>query len=133
MKIKINWDIVFDSLRWTLVEELSRRAPAHHGDLRRSIQSMIEDDKLTITAIGYARFVDEGRLPGKMPPVDALEKWAKDKLGNPDLKWALAYSIKKYGTKPSWFIRDTVEQELPRLLADALKEPGAVEVITQES
>jgi len=63
-----------------------------------------------------------------MPPVDALEKWAKDKLGDPDLKWALAYHIKKYGTKPSWFIRDTIEQELPGMLARALQVPGAIKV-----
>jgi hypothetical protein len=38
-----------------------------------------------------------------------------------------------HNTKPQPFIRETLEQELPRLLADALRQPGAIEIITQES
>lgn len=38
-----------------------------------------------------------------------------------------------HNTKPTWFIRDTLEQELLRLLVEALKQPGAIEIITQES
>jgi len=127
MKININWGLVFESMKFYLIEELHRRAPTHDGDLKRSITAAIQDDRLIISALHYAIFVDQGTRP-HMPPVDALEKWAKDKLGDPDLKWALAYHIKKYGTKPSWFIRDTIEQELPGMLARALQVPGAITV-----
>lgn len=127
MRIEFNWKLIFESMKFYLIEELKRRAPTHDGDLKRSITAAIEDDRLIISALHYALYVDKGTRP-HMPPVDALEKWAKDKLGDPDLKWALAYHIKKYGTKPSWFIRDTIEQELPRILKDALQVPGAIEV-----
>lgn len=129
--IKINWDVVFERLQFSLVEELKRRCPVHDADLRKSINAITSNEKLMIGALYYAPFVDEGTRP-HMPPVDALEKWARDKLGDADLKWALAYHIKKYGTKPSWFIRDTIEQEFTGMLVEALRQPGAIEINSSE-
>ena len=127
MRVEFNWDIILESAKWYLIEELKRRCPAHDGDLKRSITAAIKDERLIISALKYAIWVDKGSAP-HMPPVDALEKWARDKLGDADLKWAVAYKIKKYGTKPTWFIRDTLEQELPGILTRALQVPGAIKV-----
>lgn len=127
MKLKFNWDFIFENMKFYLIEELKRKCPVHDGDLKRSITAVIQDEKLLISALNYAIYVDEGTLP-HFPPIEALKKWARDKLGNENLAWAVQKKIGLYGTKPSWFIRDTIEQELPGILARALRIPGAIEV-----
>lgn len=68
----------------------------------------------------YGYVVDKGRNPGKMPPVDAIKKWIRQKpLRLRDLKtgsfvkmtdkkvdsvaFAIATKMKKEGTKPTYF------------------------------
>ena len=63
---------------------------------------------------GYARYVEYGRKPGKMPPPDILEAWAykKFRLSQKDARsaaWALARSIAKKGTKARPFFEPAVE------------------------
>ena len=63
---------------------------------------------------GYARYVEYGRKPGKMPPPDILEAWAykKFRLSHKDARsmaWALARSIAKKGTKARPFFEPAVE------------------------
>ena len=63
---------------------------------------------------GYARYVEYGRKPGKMPPPDILEAWAykKFRLSHKDARsmaWALAHSIAKKGTKARPFFEPAVE------------------------
>ena len=63
---------------------------------------------------GYARYVEYGRKPGKMPPPDILEAWAykKFRLSHKDARsaaWALARSIAKKGTKARPYFEPAVE------------------------
>ena len=63
---------------------------------------------------GYARYVEYGRKPGKMPPPDILEAWAykKFRLSHKDARsaaWALARSIAKKGTKARPYVEPAVE------------------------
>ena len=67
---------------------------------------------------GYARYVEYGRKPGKMPPpdilADILEAWAykKFRLSHKDARsaaWALARSIAKKGTKARPYFEPAVE------------------------
>ena len=63
---------------------------------------------------GYARYVEYGRKPGKMPPPDILEAWAykKFRLAHKDARsaaWALARSIAKKGTKARPYFEPAVE------------------------
>jgi hypothetical protein len=119
-------------MQFGLVEALKKNSPTHDGDLRKSISSDVTETQLTVYAIYYALYVEEGTMP-HLPPIDALKKWCKDKLGDENAAYAVQKKIGLYGTKPTWFIRDTLEQELLRLLVEALKQPGAIEIITQES
>ena len=59
-------------------------------------------------AASYAPFVDKGTRP-HMPPVDALRGWARRVLGDEDLAWPVALSIKREGTEPVNFIRDGID------------------------
>lgn len=57
----------------------------------------------------YAWQIEKGRMPGSMPPVEALEKWVRRKMQVPRKEqrktaWAIAMKIKKYGTQPQPFI-----------------------------
>jgi len=74
MKISIDWDLVFESMKFYLIEELQRRAPTHDGDLKRSITAAIQDDRLVISALHYAIYVDEGCLFGNSHRYKVLTK-----------------------------------------------------------
>jgi hypothetical protein len=77
--------------------------------------------------VDYAIYVNEGTAP-HWTSVDNLKKWCKDKWGDENLAYALQKHIATYGTKPTKFIQETLEQHLPNLLAEALKTKGAVEI-----
>ena len=91
------------------------------GNLRASGKVQKVDDKTLDVGFfssdsekGYARYVEYGRKPGKMPPPDILEAWAykKFRLSHKDARsmaWALAHSIAKKGTKARPFFEPAVE------------------------
>ena len=92
------------------------------GNLRASGKVQKVDDKTLDVGFfssdvkdkGYARYVEYGRKPGKMPPPDILEAWAykKFRLSHKDARsaaWALARSIAKKGTKARPFFEPAVE------------------------
>lgn len=63
----------------------------------------------------YADSVEYGRAPGSMPPVNALKKWVKRKLGIKNeakaksVAFAIAKSIEKRGINPSPFLRPAID------------------------
>lgn len=70
------------------------------------------DDERTIgSPLIWAAALDEGRVPGKMPPVDALFPWVKTKLGVRDdvearsIAFAIAKTIEKEGIEPRHYVR----------------------------
>jgi len=128
--VHLNWDVIFESMKIDLIEELVRRAPKHDGQLQQSINlsnCKTQEDSLLLYMIDYALFVEFGTLP-HWTSVDNLKKWAKDKLGDEKLAYALQRHIALFGTKPHPFIRETLQQEFSKILAKALKEEDAVEV-----
>ena len=58
----------------------------------------------------YAYFAHEGRRPGRMPPVDAVEGWAKRKGMNP---FILARAIGRKGTKGKKFMDIAYKKQKP--------------------
>lgn len=77
------------------------------GRLSRSIRSQVSGGPIAsgfIEALGYWRYVGNGRGPGKMPPVSPLIAWAKSKgLAATDAQaqaigWAVARNIAKEGS-----------------------------------
>jgi hypothetical protein len=114
--------------KWAIdVERKAREnAPKAIGDLVRSITSETRDLRAKVyTNLKYAEFVETGRKPGKMPPASALERWARVKLGNAKLAFAVAKSIGMHGTKPTYFWKKTgkyAESRIPNLKADLERE-----------
>jgi hypothetical protein len=66
--------------------------------------------KIIIEAPGYLTFIDQGRRPGKLPPIQAIANWAKLKGINPKYAWPIAVNIMKFGIKPTRVIQKTVRR-----------------------
>lgn len=102
------------------------------GLLRNSGRTVVQPDNTVDAGFysRYAQFVEYGRLPGKMPPVDSIEQWVrrKGRKKNSALKsaavfagkseaqlarsaaWAIAKDIARRGTKPHPFLKPAYEQ-----------------------
>jgi len=98
---------------------LKEQAPSFSGALRESITGEIEFDQsgtanVSIYMAEYGDYINEGvngtivsrgsrfSYKDKMPPITALEGWAKAKGINP---WALRHSIYTKGIKKNPFIQ----------------------------
>ena len=53
------------------------------GDARNSLEAIATDNKLTIYGLGRILFLEIGRRPGKMPPIEPIERWVVGKLNVP--------------------------------------------------
>jgi hypothetical protein len=96
------------------------------GKLRNSISVVskkVNEDETIIQVLSeeYAQWVQSGRLPGKKGvPVDALEKWIKDRgltgrdkrgrfIKRRSFAFAIQKNIKKFGIRPSNFLDVVLE------------------------
>lgn len=98
------------------IEADARRAVAQDTrDLMRSIASEVTPigggiEGIVRVGAPYGRFVEEGRRPGKMPPVEELRGWAR-RHGIPEQGvYALARAIGKRGTKAQPFFWPAVDK-----------------------
>ena len=104
------------------------------GNLRASGKVQKVDDKTLDVGFfssdvenkGYARYVEYGRKPGKMPPPDILEAWAykKFRLSHKEARsmaWALARSIAKKGTKARPYFEPAVESGWRKMIGKIAK------------
>jgi len=114
--------------------EIVGRTPVNTGFLRSSFGTTqrrtpmaVEGEVRSVST--YAAPVEFGRLPGKMPPVDAIEYWVRRKLGITgdrearSVAFAIARSIGKKGTKGAFMVRDGLQAATPyieRLFDDAV-------------
>lgn len=70
------------------------------NQLFNSIISAVLRNEVTIYSAKYGEIaLETGRKPGKMPPVDALKRWARFRLGNEDLAFPVAKKIASRGTQ----------------------------------
>ncbi len=97
-------------------EEAGKRAKPHpvdKGTLGRSVKFAVDKGAVPLhariyTKSGIAFTVEEGRRPGKPPPVAAIRRWAKAHgiAVNP---WLLAQQIRARGTKGIRFMAGAAE------------------------
>ncbi len=110
------------------------------GNLLQSVETYITSNGsellVTFSVADYFRYVEYGRKPGKMPPVDKIINWVKvrnimpepknGKLPTPEqLGWAISKKIARDGILPTYAFADTLETVnnlyLP-ILQEALQE-----------
>ena len=93
--------------------EAKDKAAVDTGNLRAQIFSRFEDSGLTgivFTSPKYAPFVEFGRPPGKQPPTEALEGWAR-RHNLQGLEFVIARAIGRRGLKPQPFMYPAFENE----------------------
>ena len=105
-------DIAWD-LRSKIIEELQKDDLVFTGQLRDSWR--VTQDENGNYYVGstllYAKVMNDGRLPGKAPPINALFPWVATKLGGSDIKqirqkaFAVAQSIAKNGIEGRHYIQ----------------------------
>jgi len=111
-----------------LIEARAKQlAPVDLGIMRSSITSSISQSEAYVKVLApYAIYMEYGRPPGKMPPIEAIEPWAKRHKLN---AWAVAKTIAKKGIEVGTiesplktlgntyrpFLRPAVFQSLPEI------------------
>lgn len=98
-----------------LYAQVMQRTPNDTGALRTSIvrevgsQNPYPTEAIVGTRLAYAPFVEAGRRPGRMPPVDAIEAWALRHGMRPGSGFYVARAIGRRGTKPVNMFRDALD------------------------
>lgn len=99
----------------TLIQKRARRnAPVFQGELKRSIRKKVRSNisRGEVEAFAkHAPYVESGTKP-HFPPVAALERWGKIKLGKPGLGFVIARKIARKGTKAQPYMEPAVEESL---------------------
>lgn len=76
------------------------------SSLNYNVITQIDTVLLDIIALDYFKYVDEGRKPGKMPPIKPILKWVEmkgisiGKYSDKQTAFIIARSIGKKGIKP---------------------------------
>lgn len=93
-------------------------APVASGQLRGSIKvtqnrtnrGAFSRGFTVIADVPYSLWVERGRGPGRMPPVEAIRKWTTYKGINPDAAYPIARKIGERGTRATRFMSNAVRQ-----------------------
>lgn len=97
-----------------LVNNLKVEAPVGAtGDLRRSFQIFRRGQNEVIlgSRLDYAKAVNDGRGP-HTPDFEAIQVWARRKLGDESAAWPVFKSIQENGTRPNPYIDRAVDATL---------------------
>jgi len=100
-----------------IVNELKRNSPVGAtGSLRNSWQIFSRADGRVVLGsdIGYARYVDEG-TPPHTPDFDAIQVWARRKLGDESLAGPVFRSIQESGTEPNDYVGRAIDTAIERI------------------
>ncbi len=77
--------VILEDIGNELIEEIRKRLSGkginNTGNASRSLNTKATNIKLEIRGDRYIGALDEGRSPGKFPPVDAIRDWVAQKLG----------------------------------------------------
>jgi hypothetical protein len=100
-----------------IVNQMKQEAPVGAtGDLQRSIQIFRTGDGQILlgTRLSYAMDVWQGQPP-HTPDFEAIEVWARRKLGDEDLAGPVFRSIQKSGTEPNDFVGRSIDNAIQRI------------------
>ena len=87
------------------------------GQLVSTLTYMIDEETLTgyLVTTDYQKYVEEGRQPGKFPPLDAIRSWIEQKQIIPSentsldqLTYLIGRKIATVGIEPGEQLKDTI-------------------------
>ena len=79
------------------------------NSLRYELKETAEGIEMLIIANDYFKYVEDGRKPGKMPPLNEILKWVNNKGLPSSAAFPIAKKIGKFGIKPRPVLRQIVE------------------------
>lgn len=143
MNIQINTQLqdLVDTIADIYRSELSNSSAT--GNLQ-NFQTIIDINDTTFSVsfelADYWKYVEYGRRPGKMPPIDAIEQWVKVKPVVPNaingrvpdtrqLAFLIARKIGREGIEPKNYLRNTMYSEEVNVIINAIKNNITEQVI----
>ena len=143
MNIQINTQLqdLVDTIADIYRSELSNSSAT--GNLQ-NFQTIIDINDTTFSVsfelADYWKYVEYGRKPGKMPPIDAIEQWVKVKPVVPNaingripdtrqLAFLIARKIGREGIEPKNYLRNTMYSEEVNVIINAIKNNITEQVI----
>lgn len=85
------------------------------GNLYNTMNYVVNKNELSFDLSLYAKYVDQGRRPGKGIPVDSLKKWLKIKGLDENLSFIINKKIREKGIKPSNFFTNAFDSHVENI------------------
>lgn len=136
-EIKALMDRTGELITDKMIDTLISNGSLATGQLARGIayQTVEKEGEITtqITIPQYGIYVDKGRRPGKMPPVQPIIDWVRVKriqtrqITTEQMGWAIAKSIAKKGIRPKPFIQNSIDFVLANFTQE-LTQAGAEDI-----
>jgi len=109
-----------------LREMLIEKGKESSGTLVNSIRTSVRTDGsiavIEIFAEDYLRFVDQGRAPGRFPPIDKIRSWVAIQGISEEAVFPIARKIATQGIKATPVINPTLDKVLEQFLPEYEKE-----------
>ena len=112
---KALWGVAND-----FVNELVLTVPVDTGALKLSIHAKINEGVILIKLLNYGLDIEFGTNPHYVNP-EELKDWAKRKLGDEELAYAVSRGIARKGTRPQPFVRTAVNTKLKKIVEDNIR------------
>lgn len=125
--------VIDDVIRLFLIPKFRELGMPASGEWEENIEARGNE----IWGRSYTEQLVNGREPGTMPPVEAIERWLQAKFGVTDRNraWAIAVKIKNEGT--SWYpngsdLLEVLEsQEVADYIVSQLRDIVILQITTQ--
>jgi len=101
-----------DRIVYDAKKTLKQKGKYNTGSLYNSIKSRYVNDTLEIEMNDYGTYVDQGRRPGSWVPVNALNKWLKQRGIDLKYSYVINKSIRDHGIKATHFFTDAYETNM---------------------
>jgi hypothetical protein len=126
-----NYDLTFDLMGRRLAEKLKEAVNSKGISATGELANSFRYDQANgyVTFLAYGQVVNDGRRPGKFPPIKPIADWVKARNistagKTPEqVAFAIARDIQKRGFRPQPFIQPTIsviEQQFAEYFAQAI-------------
>jgi hypothetical protein len=110
--------IIIEELQRLLNENDITSASNLYNSLDSQFIDSLDGIQLDVISNDYLKFVDEGRSPGKFPPIDAIKDWVGTKGIDESAAWPIAHKIFKFGIEPKNILDDLIRRSQDNLLRE---------------
>lgn len=106
-------------------QELQKKNSVATSRLLNSVnyrfKASIEKIIIEFVSEDYGKFVDEGRKPGKFPPLNKIKAWTKVKGIPEKAAFPIAKKIWRFGIKPKPFIQKPFDRNRQGFVVELIK------------